>query len=615
MKITLAGVPSDLLKSRYLVSLFFALLSMTFSGSLLAATVSRPDRPLPGRTVLPVLSGGGLDSGTTRSAASTEYLITSGQNSDDQNSARFAASTTVNGDISLIGAPEEAVNYQNRGAVFVYKKTSQGWQRVTRITAPSSATANAYFGDSMAFNGSIAAIGAPGVTVAGHAGQGAVYLYSYSSVSGTWTHSSTLVESNGNWGDGFGGRVAMSGGTLVVGEAVGRSVFVYSDSSGAWKKAATLAPSNGTANDGFGAAIAISGDTIVVGAPNAPIAGNNLLGGAVYVFSDASGTWMQTQEIPEPKAIARDGFGSSLAISGNNLIAGAPSADMGTTAAGAAYLFSNTGGNWSQIAKLQPDPSQQDENYGYSVALSGSNAIVGAPDFGENANGAGIGTGIAYIYNDDNGTWTALGAIYPAKTYPGSRFGWSVAAYKTGFLAGAPSAPDSAGSLVGEAYFTTQVNLGIAEDTPISINPGNKFDARSIVTNNGSANSPPLYIGVSLPPGIRYWSATTQQGKCNWAGLDFIFCSISPIGADGGTALIDVKISAPTAATVGSNLSTNAYILSAAPLVEANSVTVVKSGSSGAGGGGATGLPTLGILVFMMFLPWIKKPDGNDTGE
>lgn len=583
------------------LSIITVLLLTCLSCPAFGANAAQHDVRLPRKTVSITNS---LNSAKTQSTTSTEYMITPGVVGNTQDWAQFGKSTTIQGDTALIGEPgKENASGTPIGVVFVYQKSGQTWQRTATIRPPSSASA-ASFGSSIAFNGTVAAIGAPGTAVAGNGG-GAVFLYSYSPTSGTWTYSGELVDTNGNGGDGFGNIVAMSGNSLVVGSQAAQSVNVYSDNSGAWTKTATLAASNGTVNDGFGAAIAMSGHTIAVGAPNAGVPGNNLARGAAYVFSDNSGSWVQTQELTELNASSSDGFGSALAINGSNLIVGAPKADVnGAFFGGAAFLFTNSGGYWSQAVEFLPGaPSSTDEGFASSIDFNGSQLIIGAPGYGV--------AGIAYLYDDNNGAWTGVGAIYPPDTYAGAGFGGSVSVTPNSreFLIGAPDTVRSSFSYVGEAYFTTQADLDIAENSPTSIIAGNRFDARSIMTNNGNSISPPLYIGIVLPPEIIYWSATTQQGSCTSAGTDIVFCSISPIGANGGTASINVKISVPAGVTVGTALSTNAYILSTAPSVAATSVTDIKPGGTGnSGGGGTLGGPVLGAFLLIL-LAGIKRAD------
>ena len=71
------------------------------------------------------------------------------------------------------------------------------------------------------------------------------------------------------------------------------------------------------------------------------------------------------------------GFGSSVAISGETALIGAPGA-------GAAYVFEFKNGKWEKIDKLIPSSSIPDA-CGTSVAVSGNYILVGCPTNGDGA--------------------------------------------------------------------------------------------------------------------------------------------------------------------------------------------------------------------------------------
>ena len=93
-------------------------------------------------------------------------------------------------------------------------------------------------------------------------------------------------------------------------------------------------------------------------------------------------------------AEATDYYGWSVSISGDYAIIGAYEEDAGATGAGAAYIFKHTGTSWVQEAKLQASDAEASDRFGYSVAISGDYAIVGAS--GEDTGGVNVGA--AYIF-------------------------------------------------------------------------------------------------------------------------------------------------------------------------------------------------------------------------
>src|SRR6185295_8621838 len=92
-------------------------------------------------------------------------------------------------------------------------------------------------------------------------------------------------------------------------------------------------------NDAFGDVLQLVGDTLVVGAPNSDTtAGENA--GKVYVFERTLGTWAQQAKLKASDGAAKDTFGIDVSLSGDTLLVGSGSADIGPVQdAGAVYVF------------------------------------------------------------------------------------------------------------------------------------------------------------------------------------------------------------------------------------------------------------------------------------
>merc|ERR1711871_1392678 len=148
----------------------------------------------------------------------------------------------------------------------------------------------------------------------------------------------------------------------------------------------------------------------------------------------SSWTTEPTQKIQANDAGSNDKFGSSVAISGNYAIVGVPYKDSGTGTnqeedAGAAYIFNiiSGTGEMQQIAKLRPSDREEDDNFGWSVAISGNYAIVGAA-FEDGPINDISNSGAAYIF--DLTTTTAemnpIARLRPSDRGNGDIFGGSV---------------------------------------------------------------------------------------------------------------------------------------------------------------------------------------------
>ncbi|RYD36488.1 MAG: integrin, partial [Verrucomicrobiaceae bacterium] len=225
--------------------------------------------------------------------------------------------------------------------------------------------------------------------------------------------------------------------------------------------------SNTNAGDGFGTTMSISGDTLVVGAPgedspaisvNGNEAGNDATdAGAAYVFVRNKGVWTQQAYLKPTNTGAGDRFGTSVSISGDTVVVGAPGEDSGATGingnkddnsatdSGAAYVFVRSGTTWSQQAYLKASNTGAGDAFGTSLSISGGRIIVGAE--GEDSNATGINgngsnnsapdSGAAYTYLRSSNVWAYQAYIKASNTGAGDRFGCSVGISDSNAVVGA----------------------------------------------------------------------------------------------------------------------------------------------------------------------------------
>ncbi|MCB7129976.1 MAG: FG-GAP repeat protein, partial [Candidatus Brocadiales bacterium] len=148
------------------------------------------------------------------------------------------------------------------------------------------------------------------------------------------------------------------------------------------------------AYDYFGYSVALSGDYALVGAPWEDAGGSGA--GAAYIFYRTGiNSWDSGTKLLAPDTQAGDYFGYSVAISGDYALVGAEEEDAGGGNAGAAYIFYRTGINsWDGGTKIVAPDAQADNLFGRSVAISGDYAVVGAP--WEDAGGGEAGA--AYVF-------------------------------------------------------------------------------------------------------------------------------------------------------------------------------------------------------------------------
>jgi hypothetical protein len=109
-------------------------------------------------------------------------------------------------------------------------------------------------------------------------------------------------------------------------------------------------------------------------------------------------TFTRQDKLLAADAASFDGFGNSVAISGETVVVGAPFDDGAAGFdQGGAYVFVRRGGGWSQQQKLLAADAAEGDQFGVSVALSGETVVVGA----ELGNGTGVfDQGSAYVFAD-----------------------------------------------------------------------------------------------------------------------------------------------------------------------------------------------------------------------
>ncbi|MGA3217374.1 MAG: hypothetical protein ABSD97_16995 [Acidimicrobiales bacterium] len=276
------------------------------------------------------------------------------------------------------------------------------------------------FGTSAALSGTTAVVGTAGTSYEGRA-------YVFTETASGWVQTAELKGSDTVAQDAFGSSVAISGTTIVVGaydhaKEAGRA-YVFEKEASGWKQVAELKGSDTVASDDFGWSVAVSGTTVVVGA-----VAHAKYAGRTYVFTKTASGWVQTAELKGSDTVSKDGFGTSVGISGGTAVVGAEAHDNGT---GAVYVFSHTASGWEQVAELKGYLAS--DNFGSSVAISGANVVVGAPG----ALGVGTRVGRAYVFTDTSGGWTQVAELKGSDTAAGDFFGISASISGTTVVVGA----------------------------------------------------------------------------------------------------------------------------------------------------------------------------------
>jgi hypothetical protein len=206
-------------------------------------------------------------------------------------------------------------------------------------------------------------------------------------------------------GDGLGAALEVSGDTAVAGAFTpggGHAGFVYVHAAGVWTQQAMLVGPDTVLGDNFGQAVGIDGDTVVIGAPRDDTAGGTAAGSA-YVFVRSGTSWSFQQQLLASDAAAEDNFASSLSISGDTVLVGAPRVDDLGNASGSSYVFVRTGTVWNEQAEVQAPDGSAEDLFGLSAALDGDTALLGAPS---DDTGTGVDAGSCYVFTRSGTNWS-----------------------------------------------------------------------------------------------------------------------------------------------------------------------------------------------------------------
>jgi len=202
----------------------------------------------------------------------------------------FGIAVALDGDTVVVGAHQDDIGAnENQGSAYVFVRSGTAWTEQQKLTAGDGA-AEDWFGSMVAVSGDTVVVGAPPGDIGANADQGSAYVFMRTG--STWTQQQKLTANDGAAGDAFGGWVALSGDTVVVGarlDDLGASVdqgsaYVFARSGGVWTQQQKLTAGGGSANALFGFAVALDGDTLVVSAPG-EVMSSNLEQGSVYVFA------------------------------------------------------------------------------------------------------------------------------------------------------------------------------------------------------------------------------------------------------------------------------------------------------------------------------------------
>lgn len=390
--------------------------------------------------------------------------------SDRTYSTEFGRAVSITNNFAVVGVRSEDNDPDGKnpkpdaGAAYIYERGSDNkWKQVQKIVA-SDRQAGANFGWSVGISGNTIVAGAIyerfDATGRNEAiGEGAAYVFERGA-DGVWKQTQKLLSTDRAGNNYFGTAVGIDGNVIVVG-APGHSrdsaeiydnigtagaVFVFERKGNNWRRTYKLLASDRKNGSSMGNSVAINGSLVIAGAPgqNFDANGENRMeaSGAAYIWERADdGKWSKAKKLVTKDRTPYDEFGFSVAIDGDYAIVGAKGVTLKRTDenndpnSGEAYIFSrNENGEWKEVTSIIPNDRKDRDLYGNSVGISGNYAIVGSP-MGNTKNGD---VGVIYIYwKNQQDKWVQTQKLSAADERVYSNFGGAVAIHRGFVITGA----------------------------------------------------------------------------------------------------------------------------------------------------------------------------------
>jgi len=295
---------------------------------------------------------------------------------------KFGRVVSIDGDTMVVGAMNVDGDI---GAAYVFELVNGSWVETVKLR-PDQLTGRVYFGASVVVKNDTIVVGAQFEDTSNGSETGAVYIFEQDQA-GSWNQTQKLFPAGSN---SFGSSVDMTNDMLVVGDVSEATVYVFEpNQAGSWVETAQLTTTDDLGFGFFADNIAIQNTTVVVN--NWGDSTNGPLSGAVYIFDQAgNGSWSQTQKLIPNDNASNDAFGYDIAFQGNRIVVGAVNDDDYGNNSGAAYVFENINGSWTETAKLTDSNSatQNTASFGRSVAVDNDFIVIGN----------GQTTGPAYLF-------------------------------------------------------------------------------------------------------------------------------------------------------------------------------------------------------------------------
>ena len=287
------------------------------------------------------------------------------------------------------------------GAAYIFYNNNGTWEQHTKLTYENAQNGDR-FGNSVCISGDYAVVTATG-------GKG--YAIMYHNNDGTWEQQQIFEKPELQDDEGFGASSDIDGNNFILGlrpynSGYGKGgAFIYNFNGTTWTETAELIPAEAVDGDIVGENIAINGDYVIISSHGYDDTYNGQ--GAAYIYKNIAGTWTQMQQIISGDPQENAYFGVDVAINDNYAIVGALTEDIGSqTNQGAVYVFENNADIWTQTQKIIAPDGQQPDMFGCDIDFNDNLLAIGSRNAGTE--------GAVYIYENIDETWTFAEKIEPS---------------------------------------------------------------------------------------------------------------------------------------------------------------------------------------------------------
>ena len=475
----------------------------------------------------------GVESGWDCFGAPSECYATLHQNAklvpnDGVANDHFGRSVSLYGDTALVGAPDDDDKGSASGSAYVFNRLGNGggWKQTAKLVATDGAAGD-LFGEAVSLYGDTALVGAR-LDDDKAGSSGSAYVFEHLSNGSDWVQTAKLVASDGSYGDEFGVSVSLYGDTALIGvygdqekgPASGSAhVFERLANESGWTRVAVLVPSDGAIADWIGYSVSLYEDIALLGSYRDDDMGSS--SGSAYIFERLNdGSWTQAAKLVASDAVGSDEFGYSVSVYYTTALIGARYDDDKGSNSGSVYVFDRlNNGSWIQTAKLVASDGVAGDVFGASVSLYNRTALVGAHQDDD----SGSNSGSAYVFDRiSDGSWKQVAKLVASDGVASDIFGRSVSLYQERALVGAMD-DDDRGSASGSAYlYFFLCGNGIIDD-------GETCDDGDTAMNDGCSSTCAIESG---------WNCTGTPSNCTTTCGDGIIAGVESCD-DGTTAAGD----------------------------------------------------------------------------